>query len=34
MAVVMLMATLAVTTEYSVETIRTTFMAVPVAARR
>jgi len=29
MAVVMLMATLAVTTEYSVGTIRTTFMAVP-----
>ena len=29
MAVVMVMATLAVTTEYSVGTIRTTFMAVP-----
>jgi ABC-2 type transport system permease protein len=29
MAIVMLMATLAVTTEYSVGTIRTTFMAVP-----
>lgn len=29
MAVVMLMATLAVTTEYSVGTMRTTFMAVP-----
>jgi ABC-2 type transport system permease protein len=29
MAVVMLMATLAVTTEYSVGTIRTTFLAVP-----